>query len=101
MEKCNVILERTENGVNHLNPALKLGLGIDKNHNVRIICHVLIPDHLEVIQLSHHERDHIHYFSIHHMMYDIPEFVCNLAFVPTLWKDCDLDYFFNHNMIMS
>jgi hypothetical protein len=66
---------------------LKYGLSLDQSHYVRSICQVLILVHLEVIELPHHEQNHIHDFSFHHMINNITELVSDLAFIPTLGKN--------------
>jgi hypothetical protein len=85
--KTNLILERPKQSVSYLTSPLKSSLSLDQSHYVCIICQVLILVHLEVIELPHHEQNHIHYFSFHHIINNIPEFVLDLALIPTLGKN--------------
>jgi hypothetical protein len=83
-EEANLILERPEWSVSYLIVSLKYGLSLDERHNVWSISQILILVHLEVIQLPHHKEHHIHYFTIHDMVDNIPELISDLALISTL-----------------
>jgi hypothetical protein len=94
-DKTILILERPKRSVSFLTPPLKSGLSLDQIHYIRSICQVLVLVHLEVIELPHHEQNHIHFLSFHHMINNILEFVFDFAFIPTFGKNNYLSNFIN------